>query len=96
MPMKLSKIHTSTRRCELNAWTLLKCSKPSCILINFPHNSIFWDLLEGVWRRGCRVQCARFDLRVCEWSTGVHAAGLGDAFGKQACKDPHDAGLDKH
>ena len=56
----------------------------------------FWDLLEGVWRRGCRVQCARVGLRVCEWSTEVHAAGTVDVFGKQASKNAHDVGLDKH
>jgi hypothetical protein len=26
----------------------------------------------------------------------VHAAGTGDVFGKQASKNAHDAGLDKH
>jgi hypothetical protein len=32
---------------------------PNFILLRVPHNRIFKDLLEGVWRRGCRVQCAR-------------------------------------
>jgi hypothetical protein len=40
-----------------------------------PHGCISGDLVEGDWRRrGCRVQCARFGLRVYEWSMEVHAA----------------------
>jgi hypothetical protein len=63
-----------------------------------PFNFYFLDLLKGVWRRGCCVQCASFALRVHEWSMDVHAAYTGDVFGKQAgaCKNPHDTGLDKH
>jgi hypothetical protein len=29
---------------------------------------------------GCRVHSARFGLRVCEWSTGVHATSTGDVL----------------
>jgi hypothetical protein len=52
--------------------------------------------MEGVWRRGCRVQCARFGLRVCEYSTEVHAAGTDNVLGQQASKNAHDADFDKH
>jgi hypothetical protein len=56
---------------------------------------MFGDLLEGVWRRGYRVQCARLGLRVYEYSTEIHAEGTGNVFGNQASKSPHDAGLNK-
>jgi hypothetical protein len=59
---------------------------PSCILLCVPHNRIFGGVLEGVWRRGCRVQCARFGLRVCEKSTEVHAAGTGDFLESRRAK----------
>jgi hypothetical protein len=52
----------------------------------------FLDLLEGVWRRGCRILCARF---AGEWNMEVHATGTGDVLEKQAGKTPHDGGLDK-
>jgi hypothetical protein len=33
-----------------------------------------------MWKCGCRAQCARFGLRVCEWSTEGHAACTGNVF----------------
>jgi hypothetical protein len=33
---------------------------------------------------------------VREYITEVHAASTGEFFGKQASKNAHDAGLDKH
>jgi hypothetical protein len=68
---------------------------PSYTLLRVPQNRNFGDFLEGGWRRGCRVQCAKFGVRVREYSTEVHAAGTGDVFWKQASKNAHDAGLDK-
>jgi hypothetical protein len=92
IPMKLSKLHTSFWAPRLGTAQALIL----CCLISFSHNLIFGTCWRVFWRRGCRVECARFGLRVCEWSTGIHAACTGDVVGKQASKDPHDAGLDKH
>jgi hypothetical protein len=68
----------------------------SCILLIEPLNVKFLDLLKEVLRRGCCVQCARFGLRMCEWSMKNHAACTGGAFGKQGSNTPEYTGLDNH
>jgi hypothetical protein len=60
---KLPELHTSFLATRLG---IAQALIPSYILLCVPHNRIFGGFLEGGWRRGCRVQCARFGLRVCE------------------------------
>jgi hypothetical protein len=83
IPRKLSKLHMSFRASRLGiAHALIQ----GCILISFQHDKAFWDLLEVVWRHGCRVQSASFGLWVCERSTGVRAACTGDVLESKRVK----------
>jgi hypothetical protein len=50
-------------------------------------------MLEGVWRRGFRVECMRLDLPVCERSVENNVASADDIYGKQANTKWNDAGF---
>jgi hypothetical protein len=59
---------------------------PSCALLYVPHSRILGGFLDGVWRPGCRVQCARFGVRVWEYSTEIHGNGTGDVLESKRAK----------
>jgi hypothetical protein len=55
-----------TRRSERHALALLKRSYQAAYYYVFHITVFLGGFLEGVWRRGCRLQCAMFGLWVCE------------------------------